>query len=113
VSSLNAKLVVPSLAEFAGIKSLFRKDGVDRVAVKGLSGMPYDVGNLRMNRGPGIPIWFWHSVGATHNAFETETFIGELMPAAEKVGWGTPLPAKRARGIAVIHCFGGWAAEIA
>ena len=142
VSALNAKVVVPSLAEFSGAKSLFREDGIDRVAVEGLGDMPYDIGNLQVrwvNYGHGIPIWFWRSVGATHNSFVTETFIDELAHAAnrdplefrlamlgkhprhtavlklaaEKAGWGSPLPAGRARGIAVVHCFGGWSAEVA
>ena len=30
----------------------------------------------------GVPIWFWRSVGATHNTFVTETFIDEMARAA-------------------------------
>ncbi|HZP92353.1 MAG TPA: xanthine dehydrogenase family protein molybdopterin-binding subunit [Burkholderiales bacterium] len=139
---LKAKVVVPSLAEFSGFKRLLRSDGVDRVAVEGLADMPYHIPNLHVdwvNYGPGIPIWFWRSVGATHNTFVTETFIDELAQlsgrdplefrlsllaerprhsavlrlAAEKAGWGSPLPAGRARGIAVVECFAGWTAEVA
>jgi isoquinoline 1-oxidoreductase beta subunit len=33
--------------------------------------------------------------------------------AAEKAGWGTPLPAGRARGIAVHESFGSWVAQVA
>jgi isoquinoline 1-oxidoreductase beta subunit len=142
VTGLEARIVVPSLAEYSGFKSIFRKDGIDRVAVEGLADMPYDIDNLHVrwvNYGHGIPIWFWRSVGATHNTFVTETFIDELAHAAnrdplefrlamlgqqprhtavlklaaEKAGWGSPLPAGRARGIAVVHCFGGWTAEVA
>jgi isoquinoline 1-oxidoreductase beta subunit len=33
--------------------------------------------------------------------------------AAEKAGWGKPLPRGRGRGIAVHESFGSWAAEVA
>ena len=36
-----------------------------------------------------------------------------MMLAAEKCGWGTPLPSGRARGIAVHYTFGSYAAEVA
>ncbi len=36
-----------------------------------------------------------------------------LKLAAERAGWGTPLPAGRARGAAVLEAFGGITAEIA
>jgi isoquinoline 1-oxidoreductase beta subunit len=33
--------------------------------------------------------------------------------AAEKSGWGKPLPAGRFRGVAVVNCFGGFNAQVA
>jgi isoquinoline 1-oxidoreductase beta subunit len=69
----------------------------------------------------GVPVLWWRSVGSTHNAYSTETFIDELAAsagkdgvefrrallarqprhlatldlAADKAGWGKPLaPAK-------------------
>ena len=80
----------------------------------------------------GVPVLWWRSVGHTHTAFVMESFIDELAHgggqdpvayrrrllaghprhlgvlelAAEKAGWGTPLPAGRARGIAVHESFG-------
>ncbi len=36
-----------------------------------------------------------------------------LTLAAEKAGWGTPLPAGRARGVAVHESFGSYVAEVA
>ena len=88
---------------------------------------------------PGVPVLWWRSVGHTHTAFVTETMIDEaahaagrdpvdyrralfarhprhlgvLNLAAEKSGWGTPLPAGRARGIAVHESFGSFVAEVA
>ena len=82
---INAKLVVPSLAEATGFRRLIREDGIDRVAVEGLADMPYHIPELRVNwvnHDFGIPIWFWRSVGATHNTYVTETFIDEMAHAA-------------------------------
>ncbi len=138
---VQAKLVVPSLAEASGFKRLIRPDGVDRVAVEGLADLPYDIPNVRVdwiNQDFGVPIWFWRSVGATHNTFVTETFIDELATlagkdpyqfrralldkqprlravldlAAEKAGWGKPLPKGSGRGIACVAVFGGWTAQV-
>jgi isoquinoline 1-oxidoreductase beta subunit len=86
----------------------------------------------------GVPVGFWRSVGHSHNAFFNESFIDELaheahqdplafrlallaeMPrhaavlklAAAKAGWGTPLPAGRARGVALHESFGSIVAEV-
>ncbi len=88
---------------------------------------------------PGIPVLWWRSVGHTHTAFVVETLIdqaahaagadpveyrrlllaehprhlGVLNLAAEKAGWGSKLPAGRARGVAVHESFGSFVAEIA
>jgi len=81
---------------------------------------------------PGIPTAFWRGVGPTHNIFVVESFIDELAAAAkqdpfeyrralldrsprakavlelaaERAGWGQPLPTGRGRGIALLHAFG-------
>ena len=86
-----------------------------------------------------IPVLWWRSVGHTHTAFVMETLIDELAAragedpvayrrrmlqghprhlgvldlAAEKAGWGSPLPPGRARGIAVHESFGSFVAEVA
>jgi isoquinoline 1-oxidoreductase beta subunit len=87
----------------------------------------------------GIPVGFWRSVGNSQNGFIAEAFIEELAHAsgkdpfefrrklladaprhrgvlelaAQKAGWGTPLPAGRTRGIAVVESFGSFVAEVA
>ncbi len=87
----------------------------------------------------GIPVLWWRSVGHSHTAFAMEGMIDELAVAAgedpvafrrrllkrhprhlgvlnlaaEKSGWGTPLPAGRARGIAVHESFGSFIAQVA
>jgi isoquinoline 1-oxidoreductase beta subunit len=88
--------------------------------------------------GPLATTW-WRGVGPTHNVFVVESFIDELAAAAkqdpleyrrallgkspraravldlaaEKAGWGTPLPAGMGRGLSVQHVFGSYLAQIA
>ena len=114
----------------------------DPAVVEGISPMPYALGGLDIsahNPQLGVPVGFWRSVGSSQNAFFLECFIDELAEAAgkdpvefrrgllgksprhlralemaaEKAGWGTPLPAGRARGIAVAESFGSTVAEVA
>jgi isoquinoline 1-oxidoreductase beta subunit len=105
----------------------------------------YEVPNLCIEfliSGLPIPVDPWRSVQNGPNAFVTECFIDEiahaagkdplefrlpllkeskgaqrvLQVAAEKAGWGKPLPKGQGRGIAQHHCFGtdvGMVAEIA
>jgi isoquinoline 1-oxidoreductase subunit beta len=86
-----------------------------------------------------ISVLWWRSVGHSHNAFVMESLIDEaahaagadpvvyrrkllakhsrhlgvLNLAAEKAGWGTPLPAGRARGVAVHESFGSFVSQVA
>jgi isoquinoline 1-oxidoreductase beta subunit len=90
---------------------------------------------------PDLPVTtlWWRSVGHSHNAFVMETLIddlaraakqnpldyrrrllaehprhlGVLNLAAEKAGWGKPLPKGRAHGLAVHESFGSWVAQVA
>ncbi len=118
------------------------KDGIDRTSVEGAANLPYGVPNIRvswaMENGV-VPVGFWRSVGSSQNAFVTECFfdevaraagkdplalrrtllaqhprhLGVLELAAQKAGWGTPLPAGRGRGIAVAEAFGSYCAQVA
>ena len=86
-----------------------------------------------------IPVLWWRSVGNTHTAFVIESMIDDLAAAAkqdplayrlalldkhprfaavlkaaaDKAGWGTPVPSGHARGLAVHECFGSIVAEVA
>ncbi len=86
-----------------------------------------------------IPVLWWRSVGHSHTAFVMETLVDELARAAgvdavayrrrllaghprhlgvlelaaQKSGWGGPLSAGRARGIAVHESFGSYVAQVA
>jgi len=87
----------------------------------------------------GVPVGWWRSVYATQNGFAQECFVDELsaasgqdpvsfrrrfLPAgsrlrrvldlaAEEAGWGRPLPAGRARGVACLASFGSFVAQVA
>ena len=118
------------------------KGTVDPAAVEGARNHPYDIPNIRVEwveKDFGVPVGFWRSVGSSQNAFITESFVDELAHAAGKdpyeyrrallgkaprhlavldaaakgAGWGTPLPAGRARGIAVAFSYGSYAAHVA
>ena len=118
------------------------KGTIDPAAVEGARNHPYDIPNIRVEwveKDFGVPIGFWRSVGSSQNAFITESFVDELAHAAGKdpyeyrrallgkaprhlavldaaakgAGWGTPLPAGRARGIAVAFSYGSYAAHVA
>ncbi len=121
---------------------LERSGGVDRDAVNGARQLPYTIPNVRVEysrESPGIPVWFWRSVGHSTNGFTTESFIDELAHRAEvdpfeyrrtllqesprhlgvletvadAAGWGSSLPAGRARGISVHESFGSFVAQVA
>ncbi len=118
------------------------KNGLDGEAVEGGVGMPYTISNVHVDYAltdTGIPVGFWRSVNNSFNAFAVESFIDELAHAAKKdpyeyrrdllgkaprhlgalnlaaskAGWGTPLAAGRARGIAVYKAFESYVAEVA
>jgi CO/xanthine dehydrogenase Mo-binding subunit len=115
---------------------------VDGPAVAGIADTLYAVPNMLVEYAKpsiGVPVGYWRSVGASQNAFILESFIDELAHAgkrdpvelrremlaseprmravlelaAEKSGWGTPLPAGRARGIALAEDMGSLVCEVA
>jgi isoquinoline 1-oxidoreductase subunit beta len=119
------------------------KDGVDGDTVEGAIDLVYNLPNLRVEylrvEPPGVPTAFWRSVGPSHNVFVTESFIDELAAvakkdpfeyrrallakssrakavlelAAEKAGWGKPLPDRVGRGVSVQFAFGTYMAQVA
>jgi isoquinoline 1-oxidoreductase beta subunit len=118
------------------------QDGIDPSSVEGAADMPYAIPNqlieLHSPTQPVSVLW-WRAVGHTHTGFVNESFLDEvahaggqdpyelrrtllanaprhlgvLELAAEKAGWGTPLPEGRARGIAMRQSFETYVAEVA
>jgi isoquinoline 1-oxidoreductase beta subunit len=131
----------PSIMAASGFMKI-PDNGVDTFAMEGIADHPYDIANQRLAYGrqePGPQVWFWRSVGHSQNIFFMESFIDELAAAAkadpyeyrralltkqprykgvlelaaQKAGWGSPLPAGVFRGIAVAQSFGSYVAEVA
>jgi isoquinoline 1-oxidoreductase beta subunit len=116
-------------------------NGIDFMSVEGATNLPYNIPNLSVELHTvdlPVPVLWWRSVGSTHTAHSTETFIDKLAAvtkqdpvayrikllnnpkhkkvlklAAEKAHWGTPLPEGRAQGIAVHKSFGTTVAQVA
>jgi isoquinoline 1-oxidoreductase beta subunit len=121
---------------------LFNK-GLDPDTTEGAIDLAYALPNLHVEylrvEPPGIPTAFWRSVGPSHNVFVTESFMDELAAAAkqdpvayrralldkvprakavlelaaEKAGWGKPLPDRVGRGVSVQFVFATYMAQVA
>jgi isoquinoline 1-oxidoreductase beta subunit len=117
-------------------------NGLDPDAVEGAVSMPYDIPNVHVEyvrqEPPGVPTAFWRGVGPGHNIFVVESFVDELAHAAgadpvafrrgllskqprlravldlaaQKSGWGKPLPARTGRGVALQTSFGTFLASV-
>jgi isoquinoline 1-oxidoreductase beta subunit len=111
------------------------KNGLDRDAVECAAETPYDIPaefvDYVRHEPDGMNTSWWRGVGPTHNLFVVESFIDELATAAkqdpvafrrgllqknpralavlnlaaEKAGWGSPLPAGSGRGIGAQFAF--------
>ena len=119
----------------------FVQNKVDPTSVEGAANLPYAIANVSVGLTTppvGVPILWWRSVGSTHTAFAVETFLdvlaaetgadpldyrlamladkprhaGVLRLAAEKAGWGTPVPEGRVRGIALAESFATYVAQV-
>ena len=118
-------------------------NGLDPDTTEGAIDLAYALPNMHVEyvraEPPGIPTAFWRSVGPSHNVFVVESFMDELAAAArqdalayrralldqapraravlelaaEKAGWGQPLPAGTGRGVALQHVFATWMAQVA
>ena len=141
------RLVGQSIMRGSSMEQAMVKDGVDAVSVEGAANLPYAIPNLTVDlhtpQDIGVPVLWWRSVGSSHTAFSTETFIDEvavamgkdpvalrlelltahprhagvLRLAAEKAGWDKPLAkvsgVRRGRGVAVHESFNTYVAEVA
>ena len=119
------------------------QNGLDPDSTEGAIDLVYDLPNFHVEyvrvEPPGIPTAFWRSVGPSHNVFVTESFIDELAAAAkqdavgyrrallgksprakavldlaaEKAGWGKPLPERVGRGVSLQFVFATYMAHVA
>ncbi|MET4753139.1 isoquinoline 1-oxidoreductase beta subunit [Bradyrhizobium sp. RT11b] len=119
------------------------KDGLDPDAIEAAAEPPYALPNVHVDfvrvEPTGVRTSWWRGVGPTHNVFVVESFIDELAHAAkqdpvayrkgllghnpralavlslaaEKAGWGAPLPARHGRGISVQFAYGSYTSQVA
>lgn len=135
------KLAGKSIIIGTPFESAMVKDGIDNASVEGASTLPYRFENLSVdvrNMDMGAPVLWWRSVGHTHTAYAVEVamdmlaeaagkdplafrlglleghprYQGVLRLAAEKAGWGKPLPKGWGRGIAVHESFNSFVAQV-
>ncbi len=114
----------------------------DPASVEGVDDLPYEIPNLAVESHQAeikVPVQWLRSVGHSHTAFATECFVDELAGlaqkdpyqfrrallqnhprhlgvldlAAQKAGWGKPLPKGLSRGIAVHFAFESYSAHVA
>ena len=81
------RIVGQSILGGTVFEGMMVKDGIDATSVEGAANLPYAVPNLGVDlHSPrmGVPVQWWRSVGSTHTAFSTETFLDELALAAGK-----------------------------
>ncbi|HWE07215.1 MAG TPA: molybdopterin cofactor-binding domain-containing protein [Rhizomicrobium sp.] len=116
---------------------------IDFDTVDSAADVPYDIPNLRVEvvrcEPPAVPTGFWRGVGPNNNVFAIESFIDELAKragkdsvefrramltktprllaaldlAAEKAGWGSPLPRRHGRGVSCQVSFASFIATVA
>jgi isoquinoline 1-oxidoreductase beta subunit len=135
-------IVGQSIVAGTPFENFLTKDGIDVTSVEGAATMPYAIPNMEVGlHSPknAVPVQWWRSVGHSHTAFVVETMMDELAYlagqdavqyrltlleksprhagvlklAAQKAGWGKPLPAGHAFGAAVHQSFDSYVAEIA
>jgi isoquinoline 1-oxidoreductase beta subunit len=117
------------------------KNGLDGDAVDGSAQLLYDIPSIRVeyvrHEEPVLRTGWWRGVGVTHNNYVIESFIDEVATAtrqdpvafrrgmlgkspraravldlaAEKAGWGKPLPPGHGRGVALMYS--GWDTYVA
>jgi isoquinoline 1-oxidoreductase beta subunit len=118
-------------------------NGLDPDTTEGAINLAYALPNMHVEylrvEPPGIPTAFWRSVGPSHNVFVTESFMDELAAAAkqdpvayrralldkaprakavlelaaQKAGWGKPLPKGVGRGVSLQFAFATYLAQVA
>jgi isoquinoline 1-oxidoreductase subunit beta len=119
------------------------KNGVDSDAVEAAADTIYEqLPNMEVryvrHDPTGVPTCWWRGVGPTRSVFVIESFVDELAAAAQqdpvqfrrtllksprmravldlaadRAGWGMPLPAGSGRGVSIQNAFGSYLAQVA
>jgi isoquinoline 1-oxidoreductase beta subunit len=142
LSGWQHRLATQSIFVGTPLEGVMTKDRVDRGSVEGLIDTAYDLPDFLVEIHYGqsaVPVLWWRSVGHSHTAHVVETMLDELARrtgkdpltlrrellaghprdvgvlnlAAQKAGWGRPMPKGRGRGIAYHRTFGTPVAMVA
>jgi isoquinoline 1-oxidoreductase beta subunit len=134
-------IVGQSIAQGTLFEAMMIKDGVDATSVEGAADLLYGIPNLQVDLHTpkiGVPVQWWRSVGHSHTGFSVEAFFDEVAHlggkdpyqlrrkllaaqprmlatldlAAQKAGWGSPLPKGVGRGIATHFSFDSYVAQV-
>ncbi|MGH1352999.1 MAG: molybdopterin cofactor-binding domain-containing protein [Methyloligellaceae bacterium] len=137
----NHRIIGQSIMSGTPFEPVMVKNGVDSSSVEGGASLPYTIPNLGVdthNMVSPVTVLWWRSVGHTHTAYSTEIAIDMLAEAAkqdpveyrlkllgshprhaavlklaaEKAGWGKPLPKGHFHGIAVHESFRSFVAQV-
>jgi isoquinoline 1-oxidoreductase subunit beta len=135
------KFHMTSSSVTARLFPVFVKDGIDPFMIEAATpayDIPHQLADVVIHD-TGVRVGYWRSVSHTLNAFAIESFMDEMAGAAGKdpyefrrglldkhprlkhvlelaalkSGWGQPLPAGRARGIALMEGYGTSMAQVA
>lgn len=135
------RIVGQSFMAGTPFEPMFVKNGIDALSIEGSDDTPYAIPNVQVELHTTksvVPTLWWRSVGHSHTAFVIESFVDELAArakqdpfefrremlrdkprhrgvlerAAQESGWGKPLAAGRARGIAQHFSFGSYVAIV-
>jgi isoquinoline 1-oxidoreductase beta subunit len=134
------RIVGPAIAQRWWPQAI--QNGIDPTSIDVAEGQPYGFAHHEADyvlHDPGVPTGWWRSVSASQNAFAIECFMDEVAAAcgrdpvtlrrellaghprhravldlaAERAGWGTPLPPGRGRGVALVESFGSIVGQVA
>lgn len=141
VAGWHHRIVGQSILKGTMFEAMLVHDGIDHTSVEGVEDTPYTIDNFSVELNTTdvqVPGLWWRSVGHTHTAYAMETMVDQLAKAAgrdpvdfrrdmlsndarklgvldlvaEKSGWGEPVPAGRARGVAVHKSFSTYVAQV-
>jgi isoquinoline 1-oxidoreductase subunit beta len=140
--SWTSRSVGQSIMTGTPFEAMMQGKPYDPASVEGMDDLPYAIPNLAIESHQidvNVPVQWLRSVGHSHTAFAVECFMDELAGlarkdpyqfrrdlllkqprylgvldlAAQKSGWGKPLPKGMGRGMAVHFAFGSYLAHVA
>ncbi len=141
ITAWDQTIAIQSFVLGTPMEKLAAPTGLDTNMYEGAGTDDYAFPNARLasvRMENGVPTLWWRSVGHTHTAYATESFIDELLAiggqdlvegrlallredrakgvltrVAEMAKWGGAVPEGRARGVAVHKSFNSYVAQIA